>query len=514
MVGRILIVGGGTAGWITAGYLARMLGAGTPGGVQISLVESPDIGTIGVGEGTFPTIRRTLQRIGVSETRLVRECGATFKQGIRFENWRHDPAERRSHYMHSFQSTEASSGLDLLPYWLLGAAGSGSSWAEVNTPQKIVSDAARAPKLISHSEFKGPLTYAYHVDAVRLANLLRAVATEAGVAHVLDTVDAVNLDEGGRIRSVSTRNHAELSADLYIDCSGFRAQLIGQALGVPFKSVRSVLFCDSALAMQVPYGQPDRPVASYTVSTAHEAGWTWDIGLDARRGIGYVYSSAHTDDSRAEDVLRAYVGEAAHGLSARRIRFEAGYREISWHKNCVAIGLSGGFFEPLEATGIILAEVAAATLARLFPWHGDLDVAARQFNRLMVRRYERALAFIKAHFSLSGRRDSPFWRDNVAAASVPDELHDLLARWRHRVPAEIDFDPNVDMFTESSWQYVLYGMGYETDLSLRAGVYKYHREAGEAFAEIRRQAQFACRSLPSHRELLQSARTREFGAAA
>jgi tryptophan 7-halogenase len=511
MVRNVLIVGGGTAGWITAGYLARMLGAHSPAGVRIRLVESADIGTIGVGEGSFPTIRRTLQRMGVSETRLVRECGATFKQGIRFVDWRHDPAEQRSHYMHSFQSTETASGLDLLPYWLLGVAGKDASWAEVNSSQKLVADAALAPKLITNAEFKGPLTYAYHVDAMKLAHLLRKVAIESGVQHIIDTVDTVNLTEDGAIRSVATRIHGELSADLYIDCTGFRAQLIGQALNVSYKPCGSVLFCDRALAIQVPYQQPGEPVASYTISTAHEAGWTWDIGLDTRRGIGYAYSSAHTDDDRAERVLRAYVGNAADDIGARKIQFNSGYRETHWYKNCVAIGLSSGFFEPLEATGIILIEAAAATLVRLFPWGGDFDVGARQFNQQMGRRFERALAFIKAHYCTSGRRDSPFWRDNVEPASIPDELHDLLARWRHRPPAEIDFDLNADIFTEHSWQYVLYGIGYETDLAPRAALFKYYDEARDAFAEIRRQAQFACRNLPAHRDLLQSALTRDFG---
>jgi tryptophan halogenase len=512
-VRKLLIVGGGTAGWITAGYLARALGADSPAGVDITLVESADIGLIGVGEGTFPTIRRTLQRIGVPESRLIRECGATFKQGIRFVNWRHDPARAHSHYMHSFQSGQEPSGLDLVSYWLSGAAGPGVAWAEANTPQKRVADAGLAPKLISHAEFKGPLTYAYHVDAVRLAQLLRQVAIERGVKHVIDTVEQVRLREDGAIAALTTRAHGDLSADLYVDCTGFRARLIGQALGVPEKACGSVLFCDRALAIQVPYRESGEPVASYTISTAQEAGWTWDIGLDTRRGIGYVYSSSHTDDTRAEQVLRDFVGGAARGVAARKIDFSSGYREANWFRNCVAIGLSAGFFEPLEATGIILTEVAAATLARLYPWGGDVEVSARQFNRQMCRRYERALAFIKAHYCLSERRDSPFWRDNAGADGIPEELQDLLARWRHRPPGEIDFDLNVDLFTEHSWQYVLYGMGYQTDLASRAGIQKYYGEAEKAFAEIRRQAQFACRTLPAHRALLQSAITQEFGTA-
>ena len=449
----------------------------------------------------------------MDETTLVRECSASFKQGAKFVHWRNTPGSGvPDHYLHGFQVSQQPTGLDLLPYWLLGAAGRDVNWDEVNTPQKRVADASRAPKLITHPDFQGPLNYAYHFDAVKLAQYLRKLAVSHGVHHLVDTVDAVNLAEDGSIRSVKAREHGELDADLYVDCTGFRAQLIGAALGVPYKSCRSVLFCDTALAMQVPHA-PDTPIASYTVSTAHESGWIWDIALDQRRGIGNVYSSAHTDDARAEQILRAYIGKASEGLTARKIRFDAGYREINWKKNCVAIGLSSGFFEPLEATGILFAEVAAVMLSNLFPWGGDLEIAARQYNDIMRRRYERALDFIKLHYCISERRDSPFWHDNVAAGSIPDSLTELLRRWRHRPPDSIDIDMNVDIFTEASWQYVLYGMGYRTDLQPRAAVLRFYDEAREAFAEIRRQADFACRTLPTNRELLEAVRTRAFGAA-
>jgi tryptophan 7-halogenase len=512
MIKRVLIVGGGTAGWVTAGYLARTLGAQAPDGVRIQLVESVEIGTVGVGEGTFPTIRKTLRRIGVDEASLVRECSASFKQGAKFVHWRYPPGGGTpDHYLHSFQVTHEPSGLDLLPYWLLGVAGNNINWDEVNTPQKPVADSSRAPKLIDHPDYEAPLNYAYHFDAVQLAALLRKHAIAAGVQHLLETVDTVNMAEDGSIRSVSTRVHGELHADLFIDCTGFRAQLIGAALGVPYKSCRSVLFCDSALAMQVPHERPDSPIASYTVSTAHDSGWIWDIGLDSRRGIGNVYSSAHTDDARAEEILRSYVGKAADALTARKIRFDAGYREISWKKNCVAIGLSSGFFEPLEATGIVFIEVAAVMLSNLFPWGGDFEIAAKQYNNIMRRRYERALDFNQLHYCISARRDSQFWIDNVAGASIPESLQELLRMWRHRPPGSIDIDQNVDLFKESSWQYVLYGMGYKTDLRPRAGALKYYNEARAAFAQIRRQADFACRTLPTNRELIEIARSRPFG---
>jgi len=510
-VRKVLVVGGGTAGWITAGYLARMLGADRPGGIEVTLVESRDIGILGVGEGTFPTIRKTLARIGIDEAELVRRCGATFKQGAKFVHWRHEPgAPGHDHYLHAFQETDERTGPELLPYWLLGVAGD-ENWDEVNTPQKKAADAHRAPKLPSHPDYVGPLNYAFHFDAVSLAVLLREQGIANGVIHLVDTVQEVLLGEDGAIAGVRGAEHGVLTADLYIDCTGFRGELIGKALGQPWKSCRDVLFCDGAVAIQVPYERPDDPIASYTISTAQPSGWTWDIGLEERRGTGHVYSSAHTDADEAERVLRGYIGAAAEGLEARRFRFDAGYREVNWHKNCVAVGLSSGFFEPLEATGIVFSEVAAALIANLFPWAGDFETSARQFNRNMKRRYERALDFIKLHYCLSERRDSPFWIDNVDPASMTDSLAELLDRWRHRPPNEMDVDPNIDIFTESSWQYVLYGMGWKTDLSARAGMFRFHDDAREAFAKIRAQGDYAVRTLPSNRELVNYAHGGRFG---
>src|SRR6185312_954115 len=184
-------------------------------------------------------------------------------------------------------------------------------------------------------------------------------------------------------------------ADLYIDCTGFRAELIGKALKSPYKSVGHQLLTDTALAVQVPEDAPDCRIESYTVSTAHEAGWTWDIGLNNRRGIGYVYSSAHSDDTRAEGILRDYIGTACEGKPARVLKFESGYRERQWVRNCVAVGLSAGFFEPLESTGLMLIEVAAAMIAELFPWNTDFEASARLFNDRMANRFPRIVNFLK-----------------------------------------------------------------------------------------------------------------------
>ncbi|MCW3836476.1 tryptophan halogenase family protein [Sphingomonas canadensis] len=507
---RVLIVGGGTAGWLTAGYLARMLGADRPGGAAITLVESRDIGILGVGEGTFPTIRRTLARIGIGEADLVRRCGATFKQGARFVHWRHAPGQgARDHYLHAFQQAETN-GPELLPYWLMGMAGD-MPWDEASTPQKRAVDTHRAPKLPSHPDYVGPLNYAFHFDAAALADLLRDQGIANGVTHIVDTVREVRLGEDGAISAVVLAGGGAIDADLYIDCTGFRAELIGRALGRPWKPVGDTLFCDSAIAIPVSYPRPDDPIASCTISTAQSAGWIWDIGLDARRGTGYVYSSGHIGAEEAERALRAYAGPGAAGAEARRFRFTAGYREVSWHKNCVAVGLSSGFFEPLEATGIVFSEVAAGLIANLFPWAGDFETSARQFNRNMRRRYERTLDFLKMHYCLTSRTDSAFWRDNVAPASVPDSLKELLDRWRFRPPNELDVDANVDIFPEASWQYVLYGMGWHTDLSAKRAVFRYQDEARQAFARVRAQAAHAESNLPSNRELVRFAQRARFG---
>ena len=472
-------------------------------GVGITVVESPDIATVGVGEGTFPSILRTLRRIGLDENTFVRESNATFKQGIHFVNWQRNPAGTgRNDYFHPFQSAQIrEGGLDLLPYWLLGLT-PGVQLDEAATVQKRVADAARAPKRIGDADYEGPLSYAYHFDAASFARTLRSRAIQLGVRHVADTVEAVNLNETGAIASLVTREHGNIDGDLFVDASGFRARLIGQTYGMPFKSCVSTLFCDRAMAMQVPYDRPDAPIASYTISTAHEAGWTWDIGLDTRRGVGYVYSSAYTSDERAEHVLRQYIGAAANGRSARALRFEVGYRETSWYKNCVAVGLAGGFFEPLEATGIVFIEVAAILLAHLFPWNGELEIAARQFNRIMARRYERVRDFLKMHYCLTQRTDTDFWRDNTLRKTIPDSLQELLDSWRFRPPEGLDFDMNLDSFAEASWQFVLYGMGYRTDLSARAATYRHYEEARREFAAIRRDLARAATLLPSHRTLI------------
>ena len=260
------------------------------------------------------------------------------------------------------------------------------------------------------------------------------------------------------------------------------------------------MFTDRALACKIPYDRADAPIESYTIATAHEAGWTWDIGLQQRRGVGYVYSSRHSDDTRAEAVLRGYLGAAAEGLSPLQLRFETGYRPEHWRRNCVAVGLAGGFVEPLESTGIALVELGAYLLTHALPADlDDLPRLARHYNAMMAARYERIIDFIKMHYCLSQRRDAPFWIDNAALAGIPPSLQDKLAMWRHRPPHRLDFVGDLEMFQVASWQYVLYGMEFHTDLAPMRHAYPHVEAARREFAAIQQVADRALADLPDHR---------------
>jgi len=496
----ILIVGGGTAGWLTAAYLAKALRVAERGDLSITLLESPDIGIVGVGEATFPTIRNTLRFLGIDEARFIRETSATFKQGIRFVDWAQAPTDgRHESFFHPFEAPFSAEGDSLAPYWLLQDEATRAPFAEAVTIQARVAEAARAPKRPHESDFSGPLNYAYHFDAAKLAQVLAERARELGVRRLQGVVSETMLDETGAIARLVSPEHGVLAADLYVDCSGFRAELIGKALGSPLKSARPVLFADRALACHTPYERPDAPLQSYTVATAHEAGWLWDIGLAGARGVGCVYSSDHMDDARAEAVLRGHIGDAE--VELRQIRFEAGYRERQWIGNCVAVGLSAGFLEPLESTGVVLIEAAVAMIAELFPHNGPVNAPAQRFNALMTARYDNIIVFLKLHYALS-RRPEPFWRANREPASIPERLAELLEQWRYRPPTRFDFILDLETFAFFNYQYILYGMGFETQLAGGADAFPDTVRAGKLFAKIRGFADRATQDLPGHRDLI------------
>jgi tryptophan 7-halogenase len=500
---RILVVGGGTAGWLTAAYLARHLALSERGHLELTVLESPDIGPIGVGEGTFPTIRTTLQFLGIDERRFIRATAATFKQGIRFVDWARAPAGGLRHeFLHPFEAPFYTEGTSLVPYWLLQEEDRRPPFAQAVTIQQRVADARRAPKRPHEAAYAGPLNYAYHFDALKLAGLLAERARELGVRHVEATLSGVVRDASGAIDHVDTLQRGSFKADLYIDCTGFRAEMIAGAPGAAFKSVREHLFADRALSCKLACDDPDAPLESCTVATAHAAGWTWDIGLNGSRGIGCVYSSDHMTDARADQILRDYVGPDHAGIATRCIPFAAGYRPQQWVKNCVAVGLSAGFLEPLESTGLVLIEAAIGMIAEMFPHGGPIEAPARRFNELMTARFDNIVNFLKLHYCVS-RRDEPFWRDNADPSTVPARLAEFLEQWKYRPPGRYDFMLDTETFAFFNYQYVLYGMGYRTDLSAARADFTQEDEAARLFAKIRRFGDRALVDLPTHRSLVQ-----------
>lgn len=505
-VRRIVVLGGGSAGWLTAATLAAEFGGTEPDALQITLVESPDVPSIGVGEGTWPTMRSTLHRIGLSEVELVRECDAAFKQGSRFDGWRHGGAG--DHYYHPFTLPHRHGEADLAGAWLQGSHG--QPFAESVGAQPHLCNAHLAPKQTTTPGFDGVMNYGYHFDAVKLGHLLQRHATSTlGVRHVVDHFTAVRSHENGDIAALVTRQRGDIEGDLFIDCSGLASLLLGKHYGVGFRSEKGVLFNDSALAVQVPHSDANAPLASATISTAHAEGWTWDIGLPTRRGIGLVFSSAHTDDAEAERALLGYLqrnGLSLGDATPRHLRFSPGYREQFWHRNCVAVGLSAGFIEPLEASALALVELSAAFIRDELPVNrADMDLVARRFNDAFGYRWSRIIDFLKLHYVLSRRDDADYWRDHRSAASQPESLRDLLQLWAHRAPSRNDFYRVEEVFPAASYQYVLYGMDFKpTVRPLRPDKLA---QAESAMKDVTTITRRLLGGLPRHRELLQHIRT-------
>ena len=504
---KVVVVGGGTAGWIAANCIAAECHRWREP-LQVVLVEAPDIPTIGVGEGTWPSMRRTLQRIGIDEHEMLGACGASFKQGTRFLGWSGlgEPDE----YIHPFSLPVEYARLNPARYWL--GERPNVPFARFATPQAAAIAEGLAPKEASAPQYAFAFNYAYHLDAGKFAELLQRHAVQRlGVAHVSGKVERIESLTGGDIAAVSLDTGERVSGDLFVDCTGQRALLIGGHFGRRFVSARDVLFNDRAIAVQVPYQGPDAPIASATLATAEPSGWIWDIGLQRRRGLGHVYASDHMDETAAHAALVAYTertspGVDAEALTYRTIAFEPGYRDTFWHRNCVAIGLSAGFVEPLEASALALIEQSAAIVAEQMPRDRQvMDVVARRFNERLRHHWDRIVEFLKLHYATSVRPE-PYWRAHRDRASWPSGLADKLLLWQQQPPWHDDA-PRVDeLFPSASYQYVLYGMGFRprhvgddspSYLAMRP-------EADRALLASRAKAAQAEKMLPANRDLLRA----------
>ncbi len=444
---KFVVVGGGTAGWIAAATLVHALRGHL---AEVVLVESEEIGTVGVGEATIPPIQFMNSLLGIDEIDFIKKTQATFKLGIQFRNWGKLGAE----YFHPFgvygQSIE---GVSFHHYWMrLKANGEGGDLDSY----ALSTVAAKAGKFAMPPKELPPgvpgLGYAYHFDAGLYARYLRGYAEARGVTRIEGKIAAVEQrPEDGFVTALKLADGRQVEGDFFIDCSGFRGLLIEQALEAGFEDWSHWLPCDRALAVPCENAYPLTP---YTRATAREAGWQWRIPLQHRTGNGYVYSSAHiSDDAAADTLLKNLDGKAL--ADPRPLRFKAGRRRKAWSKNVVALGLAGGFMEPLESTSIHLVQSGAMRLLSLLPLGGHDPAAEHEYNRLTQIEYEQIRDFIVLHYKATERDDAELWR-YCRDMSIPDSLAHKIELFRSRAKiARYD----EQLFAEPSWLAVFLGQG-------------------------------------------------------
>jgi len=446
-VTRIVIVGGGTAGWMAAAILAQMIEGG---GYCVTLVESQDIGTVGVGEATIPQINLFNQALGIDEGEFLKATQGSYKLGIEFVDW----YRLGSRYMHAFGDVGRDIGIvPFQHYWrrarTLGVARELGAYS-------LNERAARALRMqqgaLRTSDRLPDMPYAYHFDAGLYAAFLRRRAERDGITRVEGKVVDVALDgESGAVTSVALDGERRIEGDLFIDCSGFRGLLIEGALGTGYDDWSQWLPCDRAMAVPCASGGEFTP---YTRSTARAAGWQWRIPLQHRTGNGHVYCSEYlSDDEAAATLLANLDGEAL--ANPRPLRFTTGKRRKMWNRNVVALGLASGFMEPLESTSIHLIQSGLSRLLRMMPRGGGTAIEAAEFNRQSDFEYERIRDFLILHYKATARDDTPFWR-HCAAMPIPDTLNDKIALFRDTGHI---FREHEELFTEVGWLQVFAGQG-------------------------------------------------------
>jgi len=480
---KVVIAGGGTSGWLSAYSLVSRLGKV----VDITLVESDQIGTIGVGEATIPTIRAYHHLIGIDEQEFMSATQATFKLGIQFDHW----GQKNDSYFHSFGEIGQRSWMaEFHEFWMEAKAqGFGGSLEDYCLELK----AAKANKFATKAG-KKPINYAYHFNATAYATFLRSKSESAGVKREEGFIEQVKKDKTGNITSLTLGNGKEILGDFFIDCTGFRALLIGEHLDVGYEDWSHYLAADSAIAVQTKSVEEPRP---YTQAMAHSAGWQWRIPLQGRVGNGIVYSSKFLSDDEARSTLMANL-TAEPITEPRQLSFTTGRRKKAWHKNCVAIGLSSGFLEPLESTSIHLVTTALLRLMKMFPFGGNTALLAEQYNREVQLEAETIRDFIILHYHLTERDDNPFW-DHYRTMEIPESLAHRMAIFKENGYAWLD---DVGLFRVDSWVQVMMGQGITPEQHHKGSCVIPTQGLKEQMMALRKRVETSVAQLPKHAEFI------------
>jgi tryptophan 6-halogenase len=461
---RIVILGGGTAGWMAACLMAHYWPRDR---VSVTLVESPEIGIIGVGEGSTPQMKAFFDGLGIAEREWMPKCHATYKNGISFHGWSERPGFE--HYFHPFQTALDVHTAPAFFFHTRARRTGRDVWAH---PDRFFISAKLAEQRrgpIPEENFPFSIAYGYHFDAHLVGAFLRDHAKEKLVVrHLERRIERVEHHANGDIASLIDSEGAAIEGDFFIDASGFRATLIQQALGVPFQSFASNLFNDRAVAM--PTTNDEGVIPCETRATALSAGWAWRIPLTQRAGNGYVYSSAHLSPDAAEAELRAHLGVLERDVEARHLQMKVGQVERSWAKNCLAIGLAQGFIEPLEATALHIVHATVSGFIEAYDQGGFTAKEADRFNRQIHARYEGIRDYIVCHYRMNQRSDSDYWRDNAANQNLSDALKSVMSCWFQggELDAEIEALGIANYYAPLSWHCLLAGYGqFPADAKMR-----------------------------------------------
>ncbi|WP_331352700.1 tryptophan halogenase family protein [Cellvibrio sp. UBA7671] len=461
---RVLILGGGTAGWITANLMATHW---QDKGFDITLVESPDIGIIGVGEGSTPPLKHFMDVIGIDEQEWMAECKATYKTGITFKDWSIKPGF--TDYFHPFLSQPDQfsapaffhnshlrrNGVDL----------------EGHPNHFFLATELARQKLapIAPPNFPFEINYGYHFDSSLLGKFLARVAARKGVKYIQATLQEVVLADDGSIGSLKMRDGQQLHADIYVDCTGFNSELLQKALKVPFISCADTLFNDSAVVFPTPQQEQ---IEVQTMATALKYGWAWKIPLTHRNGNGYVYSSRFCDKDKAETEFRAHLNLLDADVEARHLKFKVGRVAEQWHKNCLAVGLAQGFIEPLEATALDMVQETVARFIEAYNNGNYSDQYRQEFNNRINLRFDAVRDYIVCHYRISSRVDTDYWIENGRNEKISNSLRSILTSWMQgkNITDELERQKLDAYFPNVSWSCLLAGKGiYPTQAQLKPG---------------------------------------------